>query len=106
MGIDMSAALDTIKRLTILNLLVNAGCTEDEVRLVRFLLSNTMLRVKVNNALSAEFESLFGAFQGDCLSGCLFTLLLAAALNHLRAVISVIVLGLLSPSQRLNMQMI
>ena len=41
--------------------------------------------------MSAEFESLLGAFQGDCLSGCLFTMLLAAALNHLRAVISVIV---------------
>ena len=32
------------------------------------------------------FESLLGAFQGDSLSGKLFTLVLAAALHHLRAV--------------------
>ena len=32
------------------------------------------------------FESLLGAFQGDSLSGKLFTLVLAAALHHLRAI--------------------
>ena len=32
------------------------------------------------------FESLLGAFQRDSLSGKLFTLVLAAALHHLRAV--------------------
>ena len=58
------------------------GCTEDELRIVRLLLSNTKLRVKVNGVLSAEFYSLLGAFQGDCLSGCLFTLVLAGALNE------------------------
>ena len=35
-----------------------------------------------------EFESTIGAFQGDCLSGDLFTITLAAALHHLRAVLS------------------
>lgn len=84
MGIDMSSAFDTIRRTTILELLQNAGCDVDEIRLVRFLLSNTKLRVRVNGHLSAEFESLLGAFQGDCLSGCLFTLVLAGALCELR----------------------
>ena len=84
MGIDMSSAFDTIRRTTILDLLKAAGCNEDDIRLVRFLLSNTKLRVRVNGHLSAEFESLLGAFQGDCLSGCLFTLVLAGALNQLR----------------------
>ena len=84
MGIDMSSAFDTIRRITILDLLKEAGCDEDDIRLVRFLLSNTKLRVRVNGHLSAEFESLLGAFQGDCLSGCLFTLVLAGALNELR----------------------
>ena len=32
MGIDMSSAFDTISRQTVLNLLIDAGCTEDEVR--------------------------------------------------------------------------
>ena len=41
----------------------------------------------MNNSLSAEFESTNGAFQGDSLSGTMFTLTLAGALNHLRAVV-------------------
>ena len=89
MGIDMSSAFDTIRRTTILDLLEKAGCDEDEVRLVRLLLSNTKLRVKVNGTLSAEFQSLLGAFQGDCLSGCLFTLVLAGALNELRVTLEI-----------------
>ncbi len=88
MGIDMSSAFDTIKRQTILNLLADCGCTEDEMRLVRFLLSNTKLKVRVNNTLSAPFESTLGSFQGDSLSGCLFTLTLAGALYHRRAVLT------------------
>ena len=54
------------------------------MRLVRLLLSNTILRVNVNGTMSVEFQSLLGAFQGDCLSGCLFTLVLAGALCDLR----------------------
>ena len=33
-------------------------------------------------------ESILGAFQGDCLSGDLFTIILAAALHQLRAILS------------------
>ena len=57
MGIDMSAAFDTIKRSTVLSLLSDAGCTKDEIRLVRVLLANTKLRIRVNATLSDEFES-------------------------------------------------
>ena len=84
MGIDMSSAFDTIRQSSILELLVKCGCNDDEIRLVRLLLSNTKLRVNVNGTLSAEFLSFLGAFQGDCLSGCLFTLVLAGALCELR----------------------
>ncbi|XP_033117090.1 uncharacterized protein LOC117117021 [Anneissia japonica] len=87
MGIDMSAAFDSIRRSTILNLLNDAGCCKDEVRLVRFLLANTRLRVKIKNVLSEDFQSTIGSFQGDSLSGALFTLTLAGALRHVRAVI-------------------
>ena len=86
MGIDMSSAFDTIKRSTILRLLEDAGCSEDDIRLVRLLLANTKIRVQVNSSLSVEFVSTSGAFQGDTLSGTLFTLSLAGALNHVRAV--------------------
>ena len=86
MGLDMSRAFDTVKRDTIINLLYDAGCSNDDVKLVQYLLANTKLRVRVNSSLSEVFESLLGAFQGDSLSGKLFTLVLAAALHHLRAV--------------------
>ena len=87
MGIDMSSAFDTISRKTVLNLLDDAGCTEDEIRLVRLLLSNTKLHVRVGKSSSTVFISLSGAFQGDSLSGVLFTLTLAGALVHLRALL-------------------
>ena len=88
MGIDMSSAFDTIKRSTILDLLADAGCSEDDIRLVRYLLSNTKLRIKINQTISGDFEVSIGAFQGDSLSGNLFTLYLAGALYYLRAVVS------------------
>jgi len=43
-----------------------------------------MLKVRVEGELSAKFESLLGVFQGDSLSGKLFTLVLAGALIELR----------------------
>ena len=88
MSIDMSSAFDTIDRETVLNVLRDADCTDDEIRMVRLLLSNTLLKIKVNNSFSLEFQSTTGAFQGDALSGNLFTLVEAAALIHLRAVLS------------------
>ena len=77
-------ASDTIRRSTILDLHVECGCVDDEIRLVRLLLFNTKLKVDVKGTLSAEFRSFLGAFQGDYLSGCLFTLVLAEALRDLR----------------------
>ena len=50
-------------------------------------MAETKLVVRVNNSVSAEFTSLVGAFQGDSLSGKLFTLYLAGALNHLRVLL-------------------
>ncbi len=91
MSLDMSSAFDTIDRETVLNVLKDAGCTDDEISMVRLLLSNTVLRIKVNNSFSLEFQSTTGAFQGDALSGNLFTLIEAAALCHLRAVMSKII---------------
>ena len=86
MGIDMSRAFDTIMRNTIVNLLKECGCTEDEIRIVKMLLSNTNLRVKVEKTLSLSFEVTLGSFQGDSLSAKLFTLYLAGAMNHLRMI--------------------
>ena len=40
MSVDMSSAFDTIDRQNILNVPSDAGCTEDETRLARLLLTN------------------------------------------------------------------
>ena len=84
MGIDMSRAFDTIKRPKILEVLHQAGCNEDELRLVRILLAGTELKVRVKSTYSAEFETTIGSPQGDSLSPVLFTCYLAAALSSVR----------------------
>ena len=76
LGIDMSRAFDTVKRDVIIEVLKDAGASEDDVRIVQYLLSNTKLKVRVNSTFSEVFETLLGAFQGDSLSGKLFTLIL------------------------------
>ena len=85
-NIDMTAAFNTIRRQTIINLLIDAGCSRDDIRQVQY---NTKLKVTVNRADSGEFVINIGAYQGDSLAGKVFTLTLAGALNHIRAVISV-----------------
>jgi len=70
MGIDMSRAFDTIKRKRILDVLLKAGCNDDELRLVRALLAGTKIRVRVKNELS---DSTGSHPQGDSLSPVLFT---------------------------------
>ena len=42
------------------------------------------LKVRLNSTFSEEFQTTVCAFEGDSLSGCLFPLALAAALNHVR----------------------
>ncbi|XP_078576824.1 uncharacterized protein LOC144862312 [Branchiostoma floridae x Branchiostoma japonicum] len=84
MGIDMSRAFDTIKRSKILEVLKQAGCNDDELRLVRLLLSDAKLKVRVKSTHSADFETTIGSPQGDSLSPVLFTCYLAAALETVR----------------------
>ena len=63
-GIDMTAAFDTIKRARLLEM-VNTIVEEDELRMIRVLLSNTTLEIKIN---SNDVVSVPSA-QGDGLSG-------------------------------------
>ena len=62
-SIDMSAAFNTIRRRTTINLLETAGCSRDDLRLVQYLMANTtqsqVVRVKstdsdVFNTCTAE----------------------------------------------------
>ena len=84
MGVDMSAAFDTIVREYILETLELAGCCEDDIRIIRYLLSNTKLQVKINQMLSGVFESTLGSFQGDSISGILFTAMFTRAKKEAR----------------------
>ena len=82
-GIDMSSAFDTIKRDKILQI-VEEILAEDEKRILRVLLSETKLEVKVHGAQSKPFISNIGAPQGDSLSGPIFTLYFEDSLRKLR----------------------
>ena len=83
----MSAAFDTIDRDILLQILKNI-VEEDELRLIQFLLSNTHINARINNAdINAPFTSNFGTPQGDGLSPVLFTIYLEHALKEVRTVI-------------------
>jgi len=84
MSIDMSSAFDTISRCPLLEILSEAGCDEDELRLVRVLISGTQLTVRVGCSLSEAFSTNVGTPQGDALSPILFTCYLAACLKKVR----------------------
>ena len=86
-SIDMSAAFNTIRRRTTINLLEAAGCSRDDLRLVQYLMANTTLVVRVNSTDSDVFEYNIGASQGESSAGKLFTLNLAGGLMHIRAVL-------------------
>ena len=86
-GIDMSAACDTIDRDILLQILKNI-VEEDELRLIQFLLSNTHINTRINNAdINAPFTSNVGTPQSDGLSRVLFTIYLEHALKEVRTVI-------------------
>jgi hypothetical protein len=76
MGTDMSEELDTIKRSKILDLLHQAGCSEDELCLVRILLARTKRKVHVKSTFLAEFETIIGSPEAFSVP---FTCYLAAA---------------------------
>ena len=85
--IDMSATFDTIDRDILLQILKNI-VEEDELRLMQFLLSNTHINTRINNAdINAPFTSNVGTPQGDGLSPVLFTIYLEHALKEVRSVI-------------------
>ena len=74
-GIDMSSAFDTIYRDVVIKI-AEKILDEDEVRILRVLLADTTLEVKIDNAESSPFVSNIGSPQGDSISGPLFTIYL------------------------------
>ena len=80
LSIDMSRAFDTIDRRRILTVTGNI-VGPDEIRMLRLLLMDTSLVVRVGRVTSKPFSNTTGAPQGDGLSPVLFTCYLAAALK-------------------------
>ena len=64
--------------------IVSSFLEEDEVRLIRYLLADTYLSVRIGCELSESFQSANGTPQGDSLSPVLFIIYLEAALRSVR----------------------
>ena len=83
-GIDMSAAFDTIDRNQLPNIIATI-VNEHELRIIRFLLSNTKLNTRINGATKTNtFISNVGTPQGDSLSPVLFIVYLEHTLKEVR----------------------
>ena len=82
--IDMTAAFDTIERNQLLNIITKI-VNEDELRIIRFLLSNTKINTGINGTTKTNtFISNVGTPQGDSLSPVLFIVYLEHALKEFR----------------------
>jgi Reverse transcriptase (RNA-dependent DNA polymerase) len=84
-SIDLSKAFDCLNRNKLLEILeAYELATEDELRMITFLLSETTLCVKVNNEIGPDFKTSIGTPQGDALSPILFIVYLEHILREHR----------------------
>ena len=84
----MSSAFDTINRQKLITVL-ETFLADDDVRIIRVLLSNTSLSLRVNNE-TTSVDTIIGTPQGDSLSPVLFVIYLEAALRELRPLLPTI----------------
>ena len=61
---------------------------ENEIRMIRYLLANASLEIKVHGAKTEPFSSNLGSPQGDGLSGKLFHIYFENALKEVREFLS------------------
>ena len=77
LGLDLSKAFDSLDRSKLMDILRQYNlATEDELRIIQFLLSKTTLRGKINGELGKFFATHIGTPQGDALSPILFLIYL------------------------------
>ena len=79
----MSSAFDTIIREELIHVLESI-IHEDDVRMVRLLLTNTTLDMKISGVETEKFESNIGSPQGDGISGAFFNIYLEDSLRRVR----------------------
>ena len=82
-GIDMSSAFDTIYRDNLVTI-AERILDEDGVRLLRILLSDTTIEVRIKGAETSPFKSNIGVPQGDSYSGPQFTTYFEDSLKEVR----------------------
>ena len=82
-GIDMSSAFDTMERNKLLEVVAQFMC-EDNQRILRVLLSETSVEIKIKGAESQAFKSNIGGPQGDSYSGPQFTTYFENSLKAVR----------------------
>ena len=78
--LDMPKAFDTVKRKDLFNILKEV-LDEDEIHMIKLLVEDVRLQVKVGKTTGTEIRTNIGVPQGDCLSPILFIIYLAEALK-------------------------
>ena len=78
---DMSKVFDRVQRGRVIEDLKSI-LHKDELHLIKILIKDVKLMVKIGNDKGKMFDTNIGVPQGDCLSPILFTLYLAKAMSH------------------------
>jgi hypothetical protein len=89
-GIEMSSAFDTINRKKLLEI-AERIMDEDGQRMLRVLLSNTTVEIRIKGAETEPFTSNIGSPQGDSYSGPQFTMYFEDSLRDVREEINMVV---------------
>ena len=85
MSIDLSKAFDCLDRTKLIEIMKEHELgTEDDIRMITYLLSKTELKIKIGNATGPNFRTVIGTPQGDALSPILFLVYLEHILRKFR----------------------
>jgi len=83
LGLDLSKAFDCLDREELLRIFkVEVGATDDQMRILRVLLANTSLSVRIGKDNGVRFATTIGTPQGDALSPLLFLVYLESIMRE------------------------
>ena len=83
--IDIEKAFDTVSRMKRIDMLdINYLAGDDELRIIQYLMSSTMLRTKIMRDIGEEYATKTGIPQEDALFPILFAIYMEAIMRHHR----------------------